>query len=429
MRALLASIGGWLPERQLVVRARGEVSYVTISRRLQFTALVSTVAILGWSTYATIYYATFDWILQSKNQQIAESRIAYRNAMQQIGDYNERLMAITRNLEQSQFELLARLDPHRGGAAADGAPKRQGMGESGLARAAASHRAMTRQIEGLEEEWRELAARNATLEHGLASIGNEVESILAERGEVIHERDELRDQVGSLEANLADLRVTQDVLVERLIARTETTVGGVESVIAMTGLDVEELIARVDEAAGGMGGQGGPFIAASAAEDDPLEQKIMGLDVRLSRWQQLRQVLNYLPLIAPVDHYRLASGFGKRRDPMTNKWSQHNGIDMSYHLNTPILAPAPGKVVFTGWRGGLGRVVEIDHGMGLRTRYAHLKKILVKRGQEVEFREKIALMGSSGRSTGVHVHYEILVDGKPHDPLKFIKAGKYAFKS
>ena len=84
--------------------------------------------------------------------------------------------------------------------------------------------------------------------------------------------------------------------------------------------------------------------------------------------------------------------------------------------------------MFQGWRGGLGRVIEIDHGMGIRTRYGHLKKMLVKRGQSVAFRDKIGLVGSSGRSTGPHVHYEILVDGKPVDPLNFIKAGKYAFK-
>ena len=91
-------------------------------------------------------------------------------------------------------------------------------------------------------------------------------------------------------------------------------------------------------------------------------------------------------------------------------------------------ATAPGKVVFAGWKGYYGRIIEIDHGHGIRTRYGHLKKILVKVGQEVSNREKIALVGSSGRSTGPHVHYEIQFNRKPHDPMNFLKAGQNVFK-
>ena len=89
---------------------------------------------------------------------------------------------------------------------------------------------------------------------------------------------------------------------------------------------------------------------------------------------------------------------------------------------------APGKVVFTGWRPGLGWTVEIDHGMGIRTRYGHLRTILAKQGDEIGFRDKVGLLGNTGRSTGPHVHYEILVNGKPVDPTNFIMAGKYVFK-
>jgi murein DD-endopeptidase MepM/ murein hydrolase activator NlpD len=93
-----------------------------------------------------------------------------------------------------------------------------------------------------------------------------------------------------------------------------------------------------------------------------------------------------------------------------------------------VRATSPGVVTYVGWKGPSGRMVEIDHGLGLRTRYGHLHKILVKRGQKVDFRKKIGLMGTSGRSTGSHVHYEVLFDRKPVDPMKFMKAGKYVFK-
>jgi murein DD-endopeptidase MepM/ murein hydrolase activator NlpD len=94
-----------------------------------------------------------------------------------------------------------------------------------------------------------------------------------------------------------------------------------------------------------------------------------------------------------------------------------------------VLATAPGTVVFAGWRGGYGWMVEIDHGLGVRTRYGHLKKLLVTKGQKVGFRDKIGLLGTTGRSTGPHVHYEVIFEGRPRNPMKFITAGKYIFKS
>jgi murein DD-endopeptidase MepM/ murein hydrolase activator NlpD len=93
-----------------------------------------------------------------------------------------------------------------------------------------------------------------------------------------------------------------------------------------------------------------------------------------------------------------------------------------------VLATAPGVVVNVGWNGNYGRLIEVDHGMGIRTRYGHLRRILVQAGQRVELRQKIGEMGSSGRSTGIHLHYEILVNGEPRDPMKFLQAGEYVFK-
>ena len=94
-----------------------------------------------------------------------------------------------------------------------------------------------------------------------------------------------------------------------------------------------------------------------------------------------------------------------------------------------LLSTAPGKVVVAGWKGRYGRLVEVDHGYGIRTRYAHLQKIEVKRGEYVYHRNTIGLLGSSGRSTGAHVHYEVLVNRRPRDPLKFLEAGMHLFKN
>ena len=97
-------------------------------------------------------------------------------------------------------------------------------------------------------------------------------------------------------------------------------------------------------------------------------------------------------------------------------------------MRQSIYAPAPGTVRVAGWRAKYGRFIEIDHGSGVRTRYGHLHKILVKRGQQVAFRDKIGLLGNSGRSTGPHLHYETVFNGKAVDPMKFLKAGRYVFQ-
>ena len=106
----------------------------------------------------------------------------------------------------------------------------------------------------------------------------------------------------------------------------------------------------------------------------------------------------------------------------------HYGLDLAGWNRSPVFSTAEGVVVFSGRKGRFGRMVEIDHGNGLRTRYAHLFKASVKKGQKIGHRHKVGLLGSTGRSTGPHVHYEVLFDGKQMDPLKFIKAGRNVYK-
>jgi len=106
----------------------------------------------------------------------------------------------------------------------------------------------------------------------------------------------------------------------------------------------------------------------------------------------------------------------------------HAGLDLAGVRRTPVVATAPGVVTYARRKGPYGKMIEIDHGQGLKTRYGHLHKILVKKGDKVGFRQKIGQMGSTGRTTGPHVHYEVWVDGKPRNPAKFLKAGQYVFR-
>jgi murein DD-endopeptidase MepM/ murein hydrolase activator NlpD len=145
----------------------------------------------------------------------------------------------------------------------------------------------------------------------------------------------------------------------------------------------------------------------------------------LVRLTALQKVTSSLPLASPLDQFHITSTYGKRQDPFTKAWAFHGGLDLGAPAGSQVLATAPGIIAVAGPSGPYGNMVEIDHGMGVITRYGHLKSVAVAVGDEVGFRQKVGVIGSSGRSTSRHLHYEIRVDGAPHDPGRFLDAGRY----
>jgi murein DD-endopeptidase MepM/ murein hydrolase activator NlpD len=132
-----------------------------------------------------------------------------------------------------------------------------------------------------------------------------------------------------------------------------------------------------------------------------------------------KYLLDHTPSILPCDGY-YSRGFGMKPDPFTGNIRMHAGIDIASDKGTPVIASADGTVNFTGWIGRFGRVVIIDHGFGYRTLYGHLESMNVKKGQSVKRWQTIGTMGSTGRSTGPHLHYEVHKDGRPVDPMPFV---------
>jgi len=181
-----------------------------------------------------------------------------------------------------------------------------------------------------------------------------------------------------------------------------------------TGLDAARLVRGAIEHAEPVGG---PFV--SLPEAAGAVAPAIQMDVLVDR------VLATVPLLSPVvDSHRRTSGFGPRRDPFRGRAAFHRGIDLAAKRGTPIFAPAAGTVRKVGRLGGYGNIVEIDHGNGVTTRYAHLHAYLVRRGDTVVPGERIALMGRTGRVTGVHLHYEVMVDGRHIDPARLLAAGR-----
>jgi murein DD-endopeptidase MepM/ murein hydrolase activator NlpD len=185
------------------------------------------------------------------------------------------------------------------------------------------------------------------------------------------------------------------------------------------------------------GSLGGPLIdskdpralAAVLDVDDDFAVRIQRAARDLNEAQALAAAADDLPLGRPTANSQQTSGFGVRFDPFTRRPAYHSGLDFSGGHATPIYSTGPGVVAFTGRRAGYGNVVEIDHGRGLKTRYAHLSAFAVRPGQQVGVGQRIAAMGSTGRSTGTHLHYEVWVNGRAQNPGRFLKAGQHVLQN
>lgn len=160
----------------------------------------------------------------------------------------------------------------------------------------------------------------------------------------------------------------------------------------------------------------------NVVEDNIKEQREVQNQLREDavEYKDLQEAIpNLWPLSDNGDAY-VSSNFGWRIDPISSQQEYHEGLDIAVWYNTPVIAAAPGRVTFVGWNGGYGWSVEVDHGHGYSTYYAHLNKIKVNNGEKVDKGEVIALSGNSGRSTGPHLHYEVRINGVPKNPRKFI---------
>jgi murein DD-endopeptidase MepM/ murein hydrolase activator NlpD len=168
------------------------------------------------------------------------------------------------------------------------------------------------------------------------------------------------------------------------------------------------------------GGVGGPFEAA----DDHADPRFRELFVSWQRLEQLEQGVTAIPSARPINTaVNFTSGFGVRSDPFRGRAAMHGGIDLAGPLGTPVYATADGVISRSEWNnGGYGNLVEIDHGQGIQTRYGHLSRLIAQPGQRVHRGDLIGLMGSTGRSTGSHLHYEVRIDGRAVNPIPFMQS-------
>ncbi len=200
----------------------------------------------------------------------------------------------------------------------------------------------------------------------------------------------------------------------------ESRVRRMRGVFTDLGLDMAQLEAATPRSA-----IGGPFVPVKLSADaGAFERQLYRINLTRTQMQRLNATLALVPYRKPVvGEVEFTSGFGVRSDPFLGRPAMHTGLDFRAATGDPVRVTANGKVVSSGWMGGYGRMVEVDHGNGLSTRYGHLSEIHVKVGDVVRIGQVVGAVGSTGRSTGPHLHYETRIDGDAVDPQKFLRAG------
>jgi len=416
------------PERQVMVRTEGRLRYVRVSKAFQMSTVFTMVAVTAWVTYSTSAFVLNDRVLATKDAEIHKARLAYDDLLGEVNNYQDKFSSLTTELVENHGLMLRLVEQNATlqQSLKSVAVKLESTKEERESVIATRER-LKGELKTVEDKMRSLASRNFQLDKELNSIQSALNNVDQERRMALAEKSRLSDQVKNLETTLADLHETQKTTVLSMAEHTARRIAAIEEVISRTGLDPNKLTPNNDA------GMGGPFIAASDDADtnepqDQLKASLSSLESQVERWHSLKSIMNSLPLYSPLDYYYITSSYGKRKDPVNNRWAHHYGLDMGSSYRAPVYTAAAGTVIHAGWKGKYGKLVEIDHGNGVVSKYGHLSKVLVKKGEKVSHRTKVGLVGSTGRSTGAHLHYEISVNGKTKNPMKFIKAGRYVFK-
>jgi murein DD-endopeptidase MepM/ murein hydrolase activator NlpD len=354
----------------------------------------SVVIMAGWSIATATYFAFRDDLLRGLIARQAEQQSAYED---RIAELRARIDRTTSRqlLDQEQFEQKL-----------DDLMRRQSTLES-----------HSTALAGIGDPLTTGSIRSTT--SGPASSGppaRDRRSSLEPAGRRSGTDADIGGKLSHIEASLERLDHRQAAALAQLQERYEGKARRLRGVLADLGL-------RLDGSA--LGGTGGPFVPIKLpGEGNGFERAVARVNIARKQAEHLSRALVWVPVRKPVSgEIDLSSPFGVRVDPFLHVAAMHTGLDFRGDIGDPIHATAAGTVVSAGWSGGYGKMVEIDHGNGLATRYGHLSQIDVKVGDEIRIGQVVGLMGSTGRSTGPHLHYETRVDGEAVDPQRFLNAG------
>lgn len=404
-RAMWRVICRIFPPREFTVMdtPRGNVYTFKQSSFWRFTKFCGKIGLIVWAAWSTYVFVYHRPLLQKRTQELADAESMHARQMTDLQVYLEKYNNLTRDLNVIDDKILNSDDLTD--------KQKEELMNSRLKTWGELDFLRTRLTEMFTNE------KYAAEYTKLSELSAEYELTRAENDSLKKRNTQLIEsmqQITTADAQIVDM-VSQ--LTDENIDTLRNNIKGITSTIASLGLTQNKLINSANKFSNSLVGA-----AFTPIEfDKNLDPKYQKLADDLELWNGLTKLNNMLPLGAPVDKPRVTSNFGTRDDPFTGEPKKHRGIDFAGKIGTELMAVAPGRVVSAGERVGYGTTVEIDHGLGFTTLYAHLSQILVTRGDWVRPGTVIGLAGSTGRSTGPHLHYEIRYKGVPFDPSKFVK--------
>jgi murein DD-endopeptidase MepM/ murein hydrolase activator NlpD len=358
----------WFPDREFFMRADGQVRFIKLSSKLQMRV---AAGVAGMGFLWLVALAVMAW-----GQYRAEVDLAsFEREKARVATASERLRAYGGNLDKVVDDLQQRQE------------------------------FLEEMARMLPEDMVKEGAANGTVTDSTA------------------EADATVKKVGALipqAKGLAEIEARQLAFAERLTRFADARARRAETAMRKLNLD-PKFLSRNAQAA-----MGGPFEALDAA--DGIDPRFERLGLSLARMAVLERALDGIPQVVPASIQNITSGFGYRRDPFNGRGAMHAGIDFKGAMGSPIFAAAEGRVTHAGWKSGYGQAIDIAHGNGILTRYAHLSRIGVKVGQQIDAGATIGGLGSTGRSTGPHLHFEVRINDRAINPRPFLEAAPDVLK-
>ncbi len=399
----------WFPERDFTIMdtPTGEVYAYHQTSFWRFAKACAKFGLVVWAFWATYVFIYHRPMLQKRTEQLSEMREQHARQMSDLDVYHKRFTELNRQLNLLDDKIqVAQSSKKFNQAAVDELMKQRinvwaqlDLLQSRLNQifTEGGYAPEFTKLSELSLEYEIIRAQNAQLQQQNQDIAESAQAIAEADNQIVERVSVLaRDHSEFLHSQLRKINTTLNLL----------------------GLSEKKLAQKAKSFSSPLVGSA----ISSINLDANLDPKYQNLADEVELWQSLARAREVMPLGAPVVKPRITSNYGTREDPIDGSTRQHKGMDFGGQIGTPLLAVAPGKVISAGDRFGYGKAVEIDHGLGFTTLYAHLSKINVRRGDYVRSNQVIGLAGSSGRSTGPHLHYEIRYNNAQFNPYSFVKA-------
>lgn len=429
------------PEQRLFLKTDSATRFLRIGPVAQVSILIGGTLLLAWTVMVSSVFLVNSLAKDSGADQLLRQRVLYESRLAEMERERDMRMREARTA-QERFQLALQQVSAQQTALLQSEDRRRELEQAGetlqrLLREALRERDRARQdVASLRAELLAETGSGVSIHGRTRELEDTLDYMVVALGMASELRDAVRDELAERDRQIAELELDirlGEERTERIFTRLEeaatVSLEPLERMFERAGLNTQNILREVRRGFGGTGGPLTPLSFSTRGEpEDELTRRANDLIMELDRINLYRIAVQSAPFGYPVrSAHRFTSGFGYRTDPKTGGRRLHAGIDLAAPRGTPIYATADGVVVQAGWQGGYGRMVTIRHSFGLETRYAHLHQIRVRQGQRVSRGDRIGDMGTTGRSTGVHLHYEVLSGGRPVNPMTFIRAARDVF--